>query len=97
MKHKWHVNHIEIYGLPPLLAISGCLGEGGVNLVSAQRLAMDKTKPLLVIGLLLASLSQPQVPEFMPASISAVAPSKEFPSVLLLHAVWSLEDQGAID
>ena len=32
----------------------------------------------------------------MLASISAAAPSKEFPSVLLLHAVWSLEDQGAI-
>ena len=87
MKHKWHVYHIEIYGLPPFRAISGCLGEGGVNLVSAQRLAMNKTKPLLVIGLHLASLSQPHIPEFMLASISAASPSKEFPSVLLLHAV----------
>ena len=96
MKHKWHVNHIEIYGLPPFRAISGCLGEGGVNLVSAQRLAMNKTKPLpsLVPP---GFLSQSQIPEVMLASISAVAPSKEFPSVLLLHAVWSLEDQGAID
>ncbi len=42
---------MEIYGLPPLRAISGCLGEGGVNLVTAQRLAMDKMKPLLIIGL----------------------------------------------
>ena len=56
---------------------------------------MNKTKPLVIIGSHLASEPVPK-PEFMLASISAVAPSKEFPSVLLLHAVWSHEDQGAI-
>ena len=46
----------------PQLAISNILGEGGVNLVSAQRLVMNETKPLLIIGLHLASNPVPNAP-----------------------------------
>ncbi len=58
----------------PQLAINNILGEGGVNLVSALRLVMNKT----------------ELPMFMLASISIVVPAKEFPTVLLFHAVRSL-------
>ena len=34
----------------PQLAINNILGEGGVNLVSAQRLVMNKTELLHIIG-----------------------------------------------
>ena len=85
---------MSITGLPRR-AVNGCLGEGGVNLVSAQRLVMNNTKPLFIIGLHLASKPVPNARVHACINL-AVAPSKEFPSALLLHAVWSHEDQGAI-
>ena len=73
----------------PQRAINNSLGEGGVNLVSAHGLVMNKTKLLHIIGRP-GIQSQIQMPMFIFSSISIVAPTKEFPTVLLLHAVRSL-------
>ena len=72
----------------PQRAINNILGEGGVNLVSAQGLVMNKTELRHIIDWS-GIQSQIQMRMCMLASISIVFPTKDFPTVLLLHAARS--------
>ena len=73
----------------PQLAISNILGEGGVNLVSLHGLVMNRTKLPHIISWS-GNQNQIHMHMFMLASISITVPTKEFPTMLLLHAVRSL-------
>ena len=73
----------------PQLAISNILGEGGVNLVSLHGLVMNRTKLPHIISWS-GNQNQIHMHMFMLASISISVPTKEFPTMLLLHAVRSL-------
>ena len=87
-------HHTENYGLPRR-AINGCLGEGGVNLVSAQRLVMNKTKPLFVIGFHL--VSEPVPNAHIRACINLRSSSfKGVPISAPASCSLEPEDQGAI-
>ena len=73
----------------PQLAISNILGEGRVNLVSLHGLVMNRTKLPHIISWS-GNQNQIHMHMFMLASISISVPTKEFPTMLLLHAVRSL-------